>query len=97
MNESTHGKKHPRVSLKVIDAPRTGPVVNAPPALIASTHTIDYCCGYCGTVLMHAKSDQVFNLQIRALPAAVTTLRICSVVENPSNDASHTLRGTLGQ
>jgi hypothetical protein len=48
--------KHPKVSLTLIEAPRTGAVVTAPPVLIASTHTIDYCCGYCGTVLMHGGS-----------------------------------------
>jgi DNA-directed RNA polymerase subunit RPC12/RpoP len=66
MNEQSAARgKNPRVSLKVIETPRTGAVVTAPPILIASTHTIDYCCGHCGTVLMHAESDQVFNLQIK--------------------------------
>jgi DNA-directed RNA polymerase subunit RPC12/RpoP len=53
------------VSLHLIKAPVTGPIVSAPPTLIASTHTVDYTCGGCGTVLLHAEDEQVHNLQIR--------------------------------
>lgn len=53
-----------RESLKVVDAPSSGHAVSAPPILIASTHTIDYCCGHCGEVLMHADDGQVHNLLI---------------------------------
>ena len=45
--------------------PATGRAVSAPPVLIASLHTVDYCCGNCGTVLMHAERDQVHNLIIK--------------------------------
>jgi hypothetical protein len=58
-------KLHERVSLKVIDAPRIGSVLNAPPALIFSNHTVDYACGYCAAVLMHAEPGQINNLYIQ--------------------------------
>jgi hypothetical protein len=54
-----------RKSLKVVPATAVGAVVNAPPVLEASDHTIDYTCGNCDTVLMHAELDQVHNLLIR--------------------------------
>ena len=55
------------VSLKIIDPPAIGPVVSAPPVLMASDHTVDYVCGKCGTVLMHAEENQVHNLHIHCL------------------------------
>jgi len=57
--------QNPKVSLKAIPTPSCRPVVSAPPVLIASTHTIDYCCGTCGAVLLHAETEQVHNLVIR--------------------------------
>ena len=53
-----------RESLKLIETPANRHAVSAPPMLIASTHTIDYCCGHCGTALMHAEAGQVHNLVI---------------------------------
>jgi len=58
-------QQRPKLNLKVVDAPKFGAVVTAPPVLTASTHTIDYCCGHCRTVLMHAERDQVHNLLIK--------------------------------
>jgi DNA-directed RNA polymerase subunit RPC12/RpoP len=55
------------VPLKIIAAPAVGPVVSAPPVLKASDHTVDYTCGNCGTLLMHAEEDQVHNLHIHCL------------------------------
>ena len=55
-------KKRP---LKVIPAPRGGRALDAPPALSASSHTIDYTCGQCGAVLLHADEGQVHGLLIR--------------------------------
>jgi DNA-directed RNA polymerase subunit RPC12/RpoP len=53
-----------RVGLKLIPTPGNGVhFVSAPPALIASTHTVDYVCGKCSTVLMH-EIGQVDNLII---------------------------------
>lgn len=57
--------QNPKERLKVIPAPATGPVVDAPPVLVASTHTVDYQCGNCDTVLLHAEEGQVKNLVIR--------------------------------
>jgi DNA-directed RNA polymerase subunit RPC12/RpoP len=54
----------PKVSLKVIPAPAIGQVVHAPPVLKASDHSIDYTCGHCGTVLLHAEANQVHGLLI---------------------------------
>jgi phage FluMu protein Com len=63
---SEHQKPpHTRVSLKLVQAPKIGAVVTAPPVLIASIHTIDYCCAHCATVLMHADAGQVHNLLIK--------------------------------
>lgn len=58
-------QQRPKLGLKVVDTPKVGAVVTAPPILTASTHTIDYCCGQCSTVLMHAERDQVHNLLIK--------------------------------
>jgi hypothetical protein len=59
---------HRRISLKVIAAPVPGrPVVHAPPVLKASDHTIDYACGKCGAVLLHADDGQVHNLVIHCV------------------------------
>jgi hypothetical protein len=56
---------HNKISLKTTPAPAIGAVVNAPPVLNASDHTIDYVCGYCATVLLHAEVGQVHNVTIR--------------------------------
>ena len=57
-------EEHPRVALKLIPSPRTRHIVSAPPILIASTNTVDYVCGDCGVVLLHAEEGQVHNLII---------------------------------
>jgi DNA-directed RNA polymerase subunit RPC12/RpoP len=54
-----------RVPLRMIKAPRIGHVVDAPPILKASGHTIDYTCGRCEAVLLQADEDQVHGLIIR--------------------------------
>jgi DNA-directed RNA polymerase subunit RPC12/RpoP len=54
-----------KVSLKVITAPGTGHVLDAPPVLKASEHSIDYTCGHCNTILLHADENQVHGLLIR--------------------------------
>jgi len=54
-----------KISLKVIIAPATGHILDAPPVLIASQHSVDYTCGHCGTTLLHADENQVFGLLIR--------------------------------
>jgi hypothetical protein len=61
---------HRKISLKVISA-----VVSAPPVLKASDHTIDYACGNCGTVLLHAEDGQIHNLVLSTAPNAARTIR----------------------
>jgi DNA-directed RNA polymerase subunit RPC12/RpoP len=53
-----------KISLKVIPSPGMGHVVEAPPVLMASDHSVDYTCGHCGTILLHASEDQVHGLLI---------------------------------
>jgi len=48
------GKPNERVPLKLVEAPGIGHVLSAPPALSASSHTIDYTGGQRGVVLLHA-------------------------------------------
>jgi predicted RNA-binding Zn-ribbon protein involved in translation (DUF1610 family) len=55
---------HPTVALKLVPAADYGHSASAPPVLMASTHTIDYVCGNCGAVLMHAEDGQVHSLVI---------------------------------
>jgi predicted RNA-binding Zn-ribbon protein involved in translation (DUF1610 family) len=57
-------QEHPRVALKLIPTPWAHHIVSAPPVLIASTRTVDFVCGDCGAVLMHAEEGQVHNLVI---------------------------------
>jgi DNA-directed RNA polymerase subunit RPC12/RpoP len=54
-----------KVSLKAVSAPFIGHVLDAPPVLIASDHSVDYTCGQCATILLHASHDQVYGLVIR--------------------------------
>jgi DNA-directed RNA polymerase subunit RPC12/RpoP len=55
----------PKISLKVVHAPAVGVVLNAPPVLRASEHSVDYTCGRCDTVLLHADRGQVHGILIR--------------------------------
>jgi DNA-directed RNA polymerase subunit RPC12/RpoP len=57
--------KRQKIVLKVVTAPGVGNIIDAPPVIHASDHTIDYTCGHCGELLMHAEVDQVHNLLIR--------------------------------
>ena len=54
-----------KLRLSVTVAPATGNILQAPPVLIASNHSIDYTCGRCDTILLHAGEDQVHGLLIR--------------------------------
>ena len=58
-------QNHQRKSLKLVSSPRIGHIFAAPPPLIASTHTVDYTCGHCGAVLLHAEEGQVHGLLIQ--------------------------------
>jgi DNA-directed RNA polymerase subunit RPC12/RpoP len=57
-------KREPR-TLRVVTAPAIGSVIDAPPVLDASDHTIEYVCGGCRTPLLHAEAGQVHNVFIR--------------------------------
>jgi predicted RNA-binding Zn-ribbon protein involved in translation (DUF1610 family) len=60
--------KNQRVRLSLMEAPKMGHhVVSAPPVLSASSHTIDYVCGKCGVVLLHAERGQVHNVTIKCI------------------------------
>jgi DNA-directed RNA polymerase subunit RPC12/RpoP len=55
----------PTRRLKVIPAPGIGHVLEAPPTLIASDHSVDYTCGHCEAILLHADEGQVHGVLIR--------------------------------
>jgi DNA-directed RNA polymerase subunit RPC12/RpoP len=57
--------KHRKIKLKLVLPPSGVPVVEAPPVLFASSHTIEYTCANCGTVLLHAEEGQVHHLIIK--------------------------------
>jgi hypothetical protein len=59
--------QNPRRTLRVVEARGVENAVKAPPVLIASSHTIDYLCGNCGTALLHAEDDQVHGLFIHCM------------------------------
>jgi hypothetical protein len=50
-----------KIPLKVVIAPKTGVVLEAPPVLKASEHSVDYTCGRCGTALLHADEGARFT------------------------------------
>lgn len=54
-----------RLPLRVINAPRVGHVMDAPPGLAASDRTVEYTCGRCKAILLHADETQVKGLIIR--------------------------------
>jgi len=54
-----------RKPLKVIAAPGADKAFDAPPILTASAQMIDYTCGHCGVVLLHAEEGRVHGLVIR--------------------------------
>jgi DNA-directed RNA polymerase subunit RPC12/RpoP len=57
----------PKISLKVVHAPAVGVVLDATPVLRASDHSVDYTCGRCGTILLHAEENQVHGILIRCV------------------------------
>jgi hypothetical protein len=56
-----------RMRLRVVPRPAGGTNTKAPPVLDAGSGTIDYICGRCGTVLMHANEGQVHGVVIECL------------------------------
>jgi predicted RNA-binding Zn-ribbon protein involved in translation (DUF1610 family) len=53
-----------KISLKVINAPASGPVLDAPPILKEIDQSVDYICGHCGTILLHAEESRVHSIVI---------------------------------
>ena len=53
-----------KIPLKLIAAPAIGVVLEAPPVLVASEHSVDYVCGRCAVVLLHADEGQVHGVLI---------------------------------
>jgi hypothetical protein len=53
-----------KIALKVVIAPAVGVVLEAPPMLVASEHSVDYTCGRCATALLHADEGQVHGVII---------------------------------
>ena len=58
---------HTRFSLKLATLPFVGSVIEVPPILNASDHTVDFVCGNCETLLMHGERGQVQNVTIHCL------------------------------
>jgi hypothetical protein len=50
-----------KISLKVITAPATGLVLDAPPILQEIDQSVDYTCGQCGTILLHAEESRALE------------------------------------
>jgi DNA-directed RNA polymerase subunit RPC12/RpoP len=74
-----------KISLKVIRAPATGPVLHAPPVRVASEHSVDYTCSRCGTILLHAEENQVHGVLIN-----------CTNCGSYNSMESETLRSLVG-
>ena len=53
-----------KIELKIISAPATGVVLDAPPILRESDQSVDYTCGHCGTILLHAHENRVHSVVI---------------------------------
>jgi predicted RNA-binding Zn-ribbon protein involved in translation (DUF1610 family) len=53
-----------KISLKLVATPSKGIALKAPPVLKASDHSVDYTCGQCGTILLHAEENQVHGVLI---------------------------------
>ena len=71
-----------KIPLTVVTAPATGVDLEVPPVLIASEHSVDYTCGRCGTVVLHANEGQVHRVAaevadriIRRKPSPPSTRR----------------------
>ena len=54
-----------KIPLKVVIAPAVGVVLAAPPVLMASEHSVNYTCGRCAAVLLHADEGQIHGVLIR--------------------------------
>jgi predicted RNA-binding Zn-ribbon protein involved in translation (DUF1610 family) len=62
----------PQQKLKVVPDAKNGYAIGEPPVLDASHHTIEFLCGNCGTVLLHAKVEQVHGVIIHCTECGAT-------------------------
>ena len=53
-----------KIILKVINAPASGLVLDAPPILKEVDQSVDYTCGHCGAILLHAEEGRVHSIVI---------------------------------
>jgi predicted RNA-binding Zn-ribbon protein involved in translation (DUF1610 family) len=53
-----------RISLTVVEPPATGVILDAPPILRTDDDSVDYTCGKCDTILLHAEEHKVHGAQI---------------------------------
>lgn len=53
-----------KISLKVINAPASGLVLDVPPILKEADQYVDYVCGECGTILLRARENSVHSIII---------------------------------
>jgi predicted RNA-binding Zn-ribbon protein involved in translation (DUF1610 family) len=63
---------NPQRRLRVVEAKGIENSVSAPPILYASSHTMDFVCGNCGAVLLHAEDNQVHGLFIHCTKCGAT-------------------------
>jgi predicted RNA-binding Zn-ribbon protein involved in translation (DUF1610 family) len=54
-----------KITLTLVSAPAQGVALKAPPVLKASEHSVDYTCGKCGVILLHAEEHQVHGVLIQ--------------------------------
>lgn len=64
---------NPKIDLTLINPAPGAHVLKAPPVLVASTHTVNYCCGNCGAILILAEKDQVHGLNIKCAICGCTS------------------------
>jgi predicted RNA-binding Zn-ribbon protein involved in translation (DUF1610 family) len=55
------------IALKVVVAPAIGAVSDAPPVIKVSDDSVDYTCGRCGTILLHAEEGQIRGVLLHCL------------------------------
>ena len=53
-----------KIPLKVVTAPAISVVIEAPPVLVAGEYSVDYICGCCAAVLLHADEGQVHGVLV---------------------------------
>ena len=51
-----------KISLKIIAAPASGLVLDAPPILKEIDQSVDYICGQCGTILLPPRRTECIAL-----------------------------------